>query len=565
MNIFNKAGLAALAFAACFGVSSCIETDYRLGSSTVPTNQLFDTYYADIPIEDIELRMADSLSGYSNTRIAVGAIRDDEFGLTTRSSAVTLLPLLDTLDYGKDPVYKRFYFSVARDTTSVYQENQLHLLQNINVYEVEEVLDFTKTDINASIAHGNKRVSKGIPMVSGTTDSLSFNFTEEYGKRYMNIKQEDLKDLKTYLKKFPGIYLTSDAPKANGGRINLFKLQLSYSSSYNSVSGQYARLDFNSEYDGKRKDTTFLFYLCPQKIYRIDSLLSKTDISNGEKFPQYAYNVATHETRDRAIKAGKDITIEGGGGLKPVIPAEYLKRLMEEEVKKHTDKPEEVIVNRASITLPFEMPEEWSDLDFYPEYLNPTSRISYSEGVSYASLTDASSTSEEPGTINRSLLEYKADATYHLQHVLKAKELSKISNYDIWFLIMKKEITENEDDGSAMMDYMSAMSMASYYNNMYGYGGYGGYGMGYGGYGMGYGGYGMGYGGYGMGYGGYGYGYGSNYYNMAMYASMMSGSSTFSSVELDRDRFYKAKLIGPESDSERKPMFHFVYSIPRKD
>ena len=88
------------------------------------------------------------------------------------------------------------------------------------------------------------------------------------------------------------------------------------------------------------------------------------------------------------------------------------------------------------------------------------------------------------------------------------------------------------------------------------------YGMGYG---YGYGGYGgYGYGGYGYGgYGGYGY---NNYYNylmMAQYASASNSSTTTSSsVELDKDRFYSAVLNGPgASDS---PKLKITFSAPKK-
>ena len=102
----------------------------------------------------------------------------------------------------------------------------------------------------------------------------------------------------------------------------------------------------------------------------------------------------------------------------------------------------------------------------------------------------------------------------------------------------------------------------SYYNNMmydpygygYGYGGYGGYGYG--------------------GYGGYGYGYGNNYYNYLMMASYMNSGSTStsstSSSELDKDRYHRCTLAGPEShltDSitgePLRPTLKITFSAPK--
>ena len=75
-----------------------------------------------------------------------------------------------------------------------------------------------------------------------------------------------------------------------------------------------------------------------------------------------------------------------------------------------------------------------------------------------------------------------------------------------------------------------------------------------------------GYGGYGgYGYGDY-YGYNNyyNYYMMAAYANASSSSSTTSSaMELDRDRFYNARLNGPGATSD-KPSLKITFSAPKK-
>ena len=63
---------------------------------------------------------------------------------------------------------------------------------------------------------------------------------------------------------------------------------------------------------------------------------------------------------------------------------------------------------------------------------------------------------------------------------------------------------------------------------------------------------------------GYGYNNYYNYYMMAAYANASSSSSTTSSsIELDRDRFYNAKLYGPGS-AEKKPSLRITFSAPKK-
>ena len=170
--------------------------------------------------------------------------------------------------------------------------------------------------------------------------------------------------------------------------------------------------------------------------------------------------------------------------------------------------PEEAVINKASLIFPFRFPDDYRDMDKYPYILSPTCRIRQNDTTMvFASLTDASSSDENQGVVNRSTLRYEPDITYHLQELLKIKENpaeDKSSNdklkrekllggeYDIWLIITANEVVKNSSSSSSSLsDYYQYLAYQNYYNSMY-YGGYGGYGYGYGGYGYG-------------GYGGYGY------------------------------------------------------------
>ena len=89
------------------GIVSCVNIDERLGGDLVATNQKYDIYTAEIPIEEIQMRTVDSLVAFSSKRITFGSIRDDEFGLSRRGSVVTLVPVLDTFDFGKNPKFSK--------------------------------------------------------------------------------------------------------------------------------------------------------------------------------------------------------------------------------------------------------------------------------------------------------------------------------------------------------------------------------------------------------------------------------------------------------------------------
>ena len=535
----NIAGTVAAALC-CF---SCISSTYNVGGNLIPTELKYDTYTAEFPLEDIRMAFPDSLSGYSSRRITIGAIRDELFGLTTRGCAISLVPMSDTLDFGKDPQLINFHFSAARDTTSVADHNQDNILQNINVYELSKPMDFNDGNLNNVVEHSSNRITKRTPVYDGT-DSLSFDFSADFAKKYLTITQDDLKDLDTYTKKFPGIYIDTDEPIGLGGRINMFSVQLGLDLENYQITGDFATLSFNSEYDGERKDTSFYFWFCPDKMYDLDSLINEID-SDTERLPQYCFNVTGHSTREMTGKAGDLIAVEGGGGLKPVISATEIKNLIENEISKYTDQPREAIINRASIILPFEFPDDYEQMFRFPAYLNPTVKVRYSNDyVSYGSLTDTSSSYEDPGDLNRSLCQYAPDVTYHVQKLLELEDLSNINNYDIWLLVMAEEIERYMLSGtsSSTSSYYQQLAYASYYNSLYG----------------------------GYGYGSYGYSsYGSssylnNYYYMAMLASAYSSSSSSSSdtytTLMDKDRYYCAILNGPKA--ERHPTLKIVYSVP---
>ena len=222
---------------------ACIETDPTLGGSLVPAVETYTFHTVEIPLEGISIKMADKLSGYSDARITVGAIQEETYGMTTRSSAFPLIPMVpydESFEIGENPVFKRFHFAAVRDTLSFVDKSQESILQNFRVYELESALDPTEdSDCNKDVKHKDVLITKGLPVYKGT-DSLSFDFSEEFGKKYLTITKSDLKDIKTFLAKFPGIYMESDKPESDGGRINMFDVQLDYDANYKSVTGRPA-------------------------------------------------------------------------------------------------------------------------------------------------------------------------------------------------------------------------------------------------------------------------------------------------------------------------------------
>ncbi len=529
------------------GLMSCVGVDQNLGGDFIPTDQKYDFHTAEFDLDEVWMKSIDSLTAYSSRRITIGSIRDETFGLFSRGSVVTLVPVLDSVDFGKDPVFKRFKFKAAVDSVSVADESQANILQNVNVYALDEPLGSKEYFSRSEIKHGSKRITKGVPIANGK-DSLTFDFTEEYGKQYLSMTQDDLKDLKTYAKKFPGIYLCTDDPTGNGGRFDMYEFDIlrtvaGTSGSYIARTDNYAILYFNGEFNGERRDSSLMFYFSPVEMQDLDSLINAKSLPS-----QYVFNVDRHESDHLVGRADDKIYIEGGSGIKPVVPAAEIQRLVNAEIIRKGGEPITTLITKATIEMPFDFPEDYTTMFRYPKVLSPTIKISTDTTVTFAGLTDASASNENQGDVNRSLCNYAPDITHHVQQIIRKSEGDKkLSNYDIWFLIMWYETTTTTDSqAEEMANYYKQLAYYSYANQLYG-GGYGGYG-------------GYGYGGYGYG----GYGYYNNYYNymsMASYASS-SATKTTSSTELDKDRYYRAVLRGPKAEG-KKPKLKVTFAIPK--
>lgn len=564
-SLARASRLAAIG-AILFGSAACVKINEQLGENLIPTDQKWEVYEIEpMDLTDVRMQMSDSLSGYSTSRFVFGSVRDSRFGTNIRSASFTLVPLYDTLDFGLDPmpVIRQFHFSAVRDTLSVMNKGQLRMLQNVYVSELKKPLDstvlytgsFMSPEKRAEFLDTDNIITTGIPVYDGG-DSLSFDFSKEFAKKFIrkfqSSKVASLDNMDDFVDELPGIYITTDAPVGDGGRINLFNIDIDDSQGY--LAGNYAELKITARYSHSEEpvDTSFAFFFGPAEFLDDDSSSYPT---------QFAFNASDHETYDtyrNGVRATDKIYIKGGSGVKPVIKAKEIKQLVEDQLVANgiADKSE-VVINKATIILPYDVEGNYDLLDNYPMILSPTVRLRSSEGdyVSYAGITDSSISTENQGDINRSLSLYSPDISYHVQEILGLDESAedyekKLEAHDIWFLIMYEEVVESESN-SSYNDLYNSLLYSSYYNNLYGYNGYGGYGGYYGGYG---------------GYGYDSYGYGSNYYNyymMAMYANAMSSSSSStSSVELDKDRYYLGVLNGPEA-AGAKPQLKITFSVPQ--
>ena len=293
----------ALCLTAALFASGCIKVDNSLGEGLVDKSLLFDTYTVDFPLTEITMKLSSDLSAYSDKRLTIGAIRDETFGLTTQS----------------------FELFFEADSVSVAANNQERILQNIHVYELLDTLPSSGKPTDTEIGHGTKRITKGSPVYNGG-GTLEIAFTTEFAQKYVDVLQEigpalinrgetetTVNKYKDFIERLPGIYVETEVPEGNGGRINMFKF-----SSLSVVNGYYRRnnnigvLKVKSTWNGVQKDSSFLFV--PGETEFVDEVsYTNQNIS----FAQYCFNMCTHESLPQ--EPGSTLLVEGGGGLKPVI------------------------------------------------------------------------------------------------------------------------------------------------------------------------------------------------------------------------------------------------------
>ena len=195
--------------------ASCIQVNEHLGENLIPTDQKWDVFPLEAqPLTDIRMQLADSLSGYSSTRFTFGSVKDDLMGTTVKGTSFTLVPIQDSLDFGKNAKVTGFHFTAARDTLSTVFDNQLRIIQNVYVYELKEALDSTVLYSGAfdkdRFVNTASVITEGIPVYDGG-DSLSFEFSREYAESLVErLKKTDLDSLEIYVqgdeaKGIPGI------------------------------------------------------------------------------------------------------------------------------------------------------------------------------------------------------------------------------------------------------------------------------------------------------------------------------------------------------------------------
>lgn len=406
-----------LSAAACL-VASCISVDKSMGSQFIPDDEKLQVYTVSLPLP-VELRMADSMQAVTASAALLGGFRSEEFGVTSFSTAANVCPVMaGAVRFGKDPVIKSVYFATAIGNTQVMDDSQTGIPQNIEVFRLTRPVDTTMC-YNNSLS-GNDY--DPVPLNTGAVtyfggDSIKIYLDNRYGAELLTATEEQLDSLGLFVKRFTGLYLTASLPEEGltGGRLNSFvpsgaSIVLNYS--------------FQPEWEAG--------------LPRKDTVVSLVFAGDGYCLNLSSYGSESLETDDTSQMT--ELPVEGIAGIKPFINIKTLKGMFDQWLAANQYDPRKILLIKGEYELPFEMPDDYKQMERYPASLFPAYRekVENSELIYYFQPSDIYSSGNPATEVDRSSLAYRGDLSATLQRILRTplEDLTEDGNipYNLWFM-----------------------------------------------------------------------------------------------------------------------------------
>lgn len=407
--------------------ASCVNKNYTLGTSFIPSDQHVKLYSAEFDLP-VHLRMADSLQTAATGILSVGAISSEIFGSARFSTAATITPATDSIVWGKDPELESANLYLFVSGTQVLEDSQSNILQNFYVHQLKNPLDSSKY-YNCSITEDDfypEPVSEGCAVFDGS-ESITIPLKKDFIKPLFNFTMEQLDSTQYLVNRFHGLAITCDEVDEStfGGRINNFSL----SDSYISLTYRY------TSDEGIRLSRTLSFNL--------GSYWSVNSIETGSEC------YVTDNAEDY-------ILAEGMSGITPVVAASDIKNILDSWIAANNFNKSRVLITRASLEFPFEYSGKGSDYDNYPMNLFPCRRVCTTTGRKYVYYDPNEELEDDTfshGDINRSIFNYQPDASIYIQNLLKGDRQDFDSSYDLWLMPTVTYIDSNTGQTYYYVDY----------------------------------------------------------------------------------------------------------------
>ena len=370
---------------ALLAAASCVKINTGLGQNLAPIEHRYDVFSKSIPLQNVRVERMDSSFAFTTNRIVVGAVRDERYGLCTKSAAFTLTPLVKQLDFGKETQFTGMMLTLACDSLSYPCGGDPKILQKLRIYALDEETDINdpakflySCDVKKLSTHfaGAEPATDYVPVFGGE-DSLNFHFKPAYynalGAKLLarakdgvyTVDNPDTLSNSRWLKDFPGFFLTCEAPEGNGGRFNLLGLKLGLDTDTYTITSNFASLHFKAKYKGSKNftDTSFVFLIGGISIPE-----------SSDKLPtQKAFVGSEHEAlpvldgmtlSGESYTAGTKFYVEGGSGLRPVFSArEIREKLLADFAEKKVTDVGRVVIDRATLILRYPTPDDYGLID----------------------------------------------------------------------------------------------------------------------------------------------------------------------------------------------------------
>lgn len=414
MMRYRKTCVIALLVLLAASLDSCIENNRETGSGMVT-----DDYNLKTAVKTFNLsfsqRTADSTQSPNASHLLIGNLNDEIFGNVQSSGASFIVPFSDSSDLGKTRILKDAYILLSVDSTIFIENSQEGIHQTVRIYEMLTPIDSSKRFCNSLKRedYSAETINEGHPIIYGKGE-IKIKIKNEYAEKLLATTNEEFQDLNLFLKRINGFYIETDPllEGQKGGRLN-----------YLNIGTSVLYLNFNMT-DSARgiygADTTERFVFGYSTAFNF----FKTD--------------ASHLVKDRATDL---LYIESLSGIKPHISALELKSMLEEwKNKEGYNENTAVILSRAEIRLPYEMPANSDDFDrLQPNLIYPFTRDPKAVSDSlkqYFPLPEVHYVANKGG-LNRSLKYYSLDITRYCQNLIDS-DLSEITPaLDLWITPME--------------------------------------------------------------------------------------------------------------------------------
>ncbi|MBR5736831.1 MAG: hypothetical protein IKX60_08600 [Bacteroidales bacterium] len=484
--------------------SSCIETNYTLGDSLVPTSNNLYVETASVDLK-VGMKSADDIQS-SSYYYDVGTIVSEEFGLTKVDLAATITPSDTGINFGTDPRFIDAYIMLIRENVKTFTTGQDNITQNLYVYPMAHAMDSTMVTCTSISDKDYIHTPVGKALLT-SKDTVIIQLDESWARSLMSSTRAELDSMELFIKNHYGLYFTTDDPIEGtvGGRLNNFK----------TVSVKLGVSSRNKK--GILRDTTITF-----------------DV--GSVYHGLSTQVFKHSSK--ALEVGPDnneevLYYEGLAGIKPFIDAGILKNSIEAWAAENNVDLTKILITRATFELPFEFPDDYRTVDnYYPQGLYPAVySVDSTDNVKrYTLLGSIYDDTYDKGDINRSLYCYRPDVTYYIHSIINKEKLIEEDN--IW-LIAPFEYVQTTSSSSSN-SYYNPYMYNSYYNPYSYYGGYGYYG-----------------------YNSYNNYYNNMYYYDALYSAATTSSETYYYV--DYMNYAIGRING--NGAERHPKLNLTYVL----